>query len=140
MNENTQALSDAGVSIWLDDLSRDRITSGSLKDLIVERNVVGVTTNPTIFANAIAAGESYEAAVRELAASGASVDEVITALTTSDVADACDLFAEVYRDSGGRDGRVSIEVEPGLARDTEGTVAQAAELHERVGRDRKSVV
>lgn len=135
MNENTQALSDAGVSIWLDDLSRQRITSGNLAELITERNVVGVTTNPTIFAKAIAEGESYEATVRELAASGASVDEVITSLTTKDVADACDIFADVYRDSGGKDGRVSIEVEPGLARDTEGTVAQAATLHERVARE-----
>ncbi|WP_405216861.1 transaldolase [Agrococcus sp. Ld7] len=135
MNDNTQALSDAGVSIWLDDLSRQRIESGNLAELIAERNVVGVTTNPTIFAKAIAAGESYEAAVQELAASGASVDEVITSLTTKDVADACDVFADVYRDSGGKDGRVSIEVEPGLARDTHGTVAQAAMLHERVGRE-----
>ncbi|WP_347753592.1 transaldolase [Agrococcus sp. ProA11] len=135
MNENTQALSDAGVSIWLDDLSRQRITTGNLAELIAERNVVGVTTNPTIFAKAIAEGESYEAAVHELTASGASVDEVITSLTTTDVADSCDVFAEVYRESGGKDGRVSIEVEPGLARDTQGTVAQAASLHERVGRE-----
>lgn len=135
MNENTKALSEAGVSIWLDDLSRERLTSGSLKQLTVDRDVVGVTTNPTIFANAIAAGDSYEAAVHELAAEGASVDEVITALTTSDVADACDLFADVYASTGGVDGRVSIEVEPGLARDTEGTIAQAAMLHERVARD-----
>ncbi|MCH1883147.1 transaldolase [Agrococcus sp. ARC_14] len=135
MNENTTALSAAGVSIWLDDLSRERLTSGSLAALITERNVVGVTTNPTIFANAIAAGESYEAAVRELAGNGATVDEVITALTTSDVADACDIFADVYTQSGGVDGRVSIEVEPGLARDTAGTIAQAAALHERVARE-----
>jgi transaldolase len=135
MNQNTQALSDAGVSIWLDDLSRQRITSGTLAALITERNVVGVTTNPTIFANAIAAGESYEATVQELAAGGSSVDEVITSLTTKDVADACDVFADVYRTSGGVDGRVSIEVEPGLARDTEGTIAQAASLHERVARE-----
>src|SRR5690606_368584 len=135
MNENTKALSDAGVSIWLDDLSSERLTSGSLAKLIEERNVVGVTTNPTIFANAIAAGDSYEAAVVELAADHASVDEVITALTTKDVADACDLFAPVYAATKGFDGRVSIEVEPGLARDTEGTIAQAAMLHERVGRE-----
>lgn len=135
MNENTKALSDAGVSIWLDDLSSERLTSGTLAKLIEERNVVGVTTNPTIFANAIAAGDSYEAAVVELAADHASVDEVITALTTKDVADACDLFAPVYAATKGFDGRVSIEVEPGLARDTEGTIAQAAMLHERVGRE-----
>ena len=115
MNENTKALSDAGVSIWLDDLSSERLTSGSLAALIEERNVVGVTTNPTIFANAIAAGDSYEAAVVELAGEGATVDQVITALTTKDVADACDLFEPVYRATNGRDGRVSIEVEPGLA-------------------------
>jgi transaldolase len=135
MNDNTQALTDAGVSIWLDDLSRERITSGTLAALITDRNVSGVTTNPTIFANAIAKGESYEAAIHELAADGASVDEVITALTTSDVADACDIFADVHAASGGVDGRVSIEVEPGLARDTQGTVAQAATLHELVDRE-----
>ncbi|GEK81278.1 transaldolase [Agrococcus baldri] len=135
MNENTKALSDAGVSIWLDDLSRERITSGTLKALITERDVVGVTTNPTIFANAIAAGEDYESVVQRLAAEGASVDEVITSLTTQDVADACDIFADVHRRSGGVDGRVSIEVEPGLARDTEGTIAQAKSLHERVARE-----
>jgi len=135
MNENTKALSDAGVSIWLDDLSSERLTSGSLARLIEERNVVGVTTNPTIFANAIANGHTYEAAVVELAAEHASVDEVITALTTKDVADACDLFAPVYEATNGVDGRVSIEVEPGLARDTAGTVAQAKMLHERVGRE-----
>ncbi|WP_306233338.1 transaldolase [Agrococcus beijingensis] len=135
MNDNTQSLADAGVSIWLDDLSRERITSGTLAALITERNVSGVTTNPTIFANAIAKGESYEAAIHELAADGAGVDEVITALTTSDVADACDIFADVYDATHGFDGRVSIEVEPGLARDTAGTVAQAATLHEMVGRE-----
>jgi transaldolase len=135
MNENTKALSDAGVSIWLDDLSSERLTSGTLAKLITERNVVGVTTNPTIFANAIAAGDSYEAAVVELAAGDASVDEVITALTTKDVADACDLFAPVFQATNGVDGRVSIEVEPGLARDTAGTIAQAKMLHERVARD-----
>ncbi|WP_425846121.1 transaldolase [Agrococcus sp. TSP3-2-1] len=135
MNENTRALSEAGVSIWLDDLSRQRIESGTLAALITERDVVGVTTNPTIFANAIAQGESYEAAIHELAADGASVDEVITALTTRDVADACDLFADLYASTDGFDGRVSIEVDPGHARDTEATVAQAAELHRLVGRE-----
>ena len=135
MSENTKALSDAGVSIWLDDLSRERITSGTLAALTKERNVVGVTTNPTIFANAIAKGEAYEDTIRGLAADGASVDEVITELTTTDVADACDLFAGIYASTGGVDGRVSIEVEPGLARDTAGTIAQAEMLHERVDRE-----
>jgi transaldolase len=135
MNPNTKALSDAGVSIWLDDLSRERITSGTLAALTKERNVVGVTTNPTIFAKAIAEGETYEGTIRELAAEGATVDEVITELTTTDVADACDLFADIYASTGGADGRVSIEVEPGLARDTDGTIAQAEMLHERVGRE-----
>lgn len=135
MNDNTAALSAAGVSIWLDDLSRERITSGNLAELIASRNVVGVTTNPTIFANAIAKGETYEAEIQRLAGEGKSVDEVIQALTTEDVADACDLFADLYASTDGFDGRVSIEVEPGLARDTEGTIAQAKQLHEMVGKE-----
>ncbi|WP_404313407.1 transaldolase [Agrococcus terreus] len=135
MTQHTKALSDAGVSIWLDDLSRQRILSGNLAELIETRDVVGVTTNPTIFANALANGESYAEDVKALAERGASVDETITHLTTTDVANACDLFAPLYRSTDGFDGRVSIEVEPGLARDTDGTIAQAQQLHELVGRE-----
>ncbi len=124
-----------GVSIWLDDLSRDRITSGNLSELISSRSVVGVTTNPTIFAGALANGTTYGAQVAELAATGVSPTEAIFEITTKDVADACDIFADVYQASAGFDGRVSIEVEPGLAKDTEGTVAQAKELFAKVNRE-----
>ena len=124
-----------GVSIWLDDLSRSRIASGGLKDLISSRSVSGVTTNPTIFAGALSKGEGYEAQVAELAAAGVSTEQAIVELTTRDVANACDIFAGVYAESNGFDGRVSIEVEPGLANDTAGTVKQAKELFAKVNRE-----
>lgn len=124
-----------GVSIWLDDLSRSRITSGSLKDLITNRSVSGVTTNPTIFAGALAKGEGYQSQVAELAAAGADATSAIFAITTKDVADACDIFAGVYASSNGFDGRVSIEVEPGLANDAAGTIKQAKELFAAVNRE-----
>jgi transaldolase len=130
----TQKLSDIGVSIWLDDLSRDRIRSGSLELLIATRNVVGVTTNPTIFASALATGQSYGAQIAELAAAGASVTDAVFAATSDDVAAACDIFLPVYDRTHGQDGRVSIEVEPTLAFNAEATIAQAKELFTRVGR------
>lgn len=134
MSASTQHLSRAGVSIWLDDLSRSRIESGELGALIESHDVVGVTTNPTIFAGAIAGGAGYAERIAACATRGLGVSDTIVELTTADVADACDVFAEVYADTGGRDGRVSIEVEPGLARDTAGTVAQARELWAKVDR------
>lgn len=134
MSTPTQKLSDVGVSIWLDDLSRDRIQSGSLQNLIASRNVVGVTTNPTIFASALATGSTYGEQIAELARSGASVTEAVFAATTDDVAAACDIFRGVYDATNGQDGRVSIEVEPTLAFDHANTVAQAKELFARVDR------
>jgi transaldolase len=131
----TQKLSDVGVSIWLDDLSRDRIQSGSLQNLIETRNVVGVTTNPTIFASALATGTTYGDQISDLARSGASVTEAVFAATSDDVAAACDIFRPIYEATNGQDGRVSIEVEPTLAFDHAGTVTQAKELFARVGRD-----
>lgn len=133
-SSNTGALSRAGVSIWLDDLSRTRIESGELANLIDAHDVVGVTTNPTIFAGAISRGKGYEAPLQACAQRGLSVTDTIFELTCADVADACDIFADVFERTNGRDGRVSIEVEPGLARDTAGTIAQARELWERVER------
>jgi len=130
----TQELSDIGVSIWLDDLSRDRIESGGLQKLIDERNVVGVTTNPTIFATALAKGNAYDAKVAELAAQGTSVHDAVFEIVTGDVAAASDVFRPVYDATGGQDGRVSIEVEPGLAHDTAGTTAQAEQLWAKVDR------
>jgi transaldolase len=128
----TAALSAAGVSIWLDDLSRERINSGSLQQLIAEKNVVGVTTNPTIFAAALSKGEAYDEQVRQLAASGVSVDDAIFEITTDDVANASDIFHEVFERSNGVDGRVSIEVAPGLAHDTQATIAAAKKLSEKI--------
>ncbi|MBX3196030.1 MAG: transaldolase [Microbacteriaceae bacterium] len=130
----TQELSDLGVSIWLDDLSRERIASGGLERLIAERNVVGVTTNPTIFANALATGNAYDDRVAELASQGTSVHDAVFEIITADVAAACDIFRSVYDATGGEDGRVSIEVEPGLAHDTAGTIAQAEQLWAKVDR------
>ena len=130
----TARLSEAGVSIWLDDLSRERIVSGSLKDLIETRNVVGVTTNPSIFAAALSNGESYAAQVQQLARSGADVDKAVFEITTDDVIQACDVFAPVAEATNGVDGRVSIEVDPRLSRDTEGTIKEARELFDKVGR------
>ena len=135
MSESTQKLSDAGVSIWLDDLSREHLTSGNLAELIKTHNVVGVTTNPTIFAGALSKGAAYAEQMRELAAAGASVEEAVFAATCDDVRAACDVFAPVYKASNGFDGRVSIEVDPRLARDAEGTAKMARELYERVGRE-----
>ncbi|MCM0618895.1 transaldolase [Nocardioides bruguierae] len=133
MSDRLKALADAGVSIWLDDLSRERIETGNLADLVKEKSVVGVTTNPTIFQGAISNGERYDAQVRELVAAGKSVDEVIFALTTEDVRNACDILEPVAAATK-YDGRVSIEVEPGLANDFEGTIASARALWAEVDR------
>ena len=136
MSTPTEKLVAAGVSIWLDDLSRSRIEFGSLAELIETRNVSGVTTNPTIFQNAIGGPEDhvYDAQVAELAARGASVDEAIFAMTTDDVRDAADILRPVFDATDGVDGRVSIEVSPDLAHDTEATVAQAQQLWAAVDR------
>ncbi|WP_113718992.1 transaldolase [Arthrobacter dokdonensis] len=131
----TADLSAAGVSIWLDDLSRERLSSGSLQRLIEEKNVVGVTTNPSIFQAAITSGTDYDGKIAELAAQGAGLDETIFQITTTDVADACDLFAPVAAATKGVDGRVSIEVDPRLAWDTDGTIAEAKQLYKAVNKD-----
>ncbi|MBB3050740.1 transaldolase [Prauserella isguenensis] len=134
MSTNLAALSQAGVSIWLDDLSRERITSGNLAELIRDKHVVGVTTNPTIFAGALSDGEAYDEQVRELADRGADVHAAVRELTTTDVRNAADAFRDVYTATDGVDGRVSIEVDPGLARNTDQTVAEAADLWKAVDR------
>ncbi|MEV6226288.1 transaldolase [Saccharopolyspora shandongensis] len=133
-NPNLKALSEAGVSIWLDDLSRQRISSGNLAELITDQAVVGVTSNPTIFANALSNAADYNEKVRELAARGASVDDTVRELTTADVRDAADIFRNVYESTGRVDGRVSLEVDPRLAHDTDRTVAEAIELWKAVDR------
>ncbi|MFF8673502.1 transaldolase [Streptomyces sp. NPDC015242] len=121
-------LSDEGVSIWLDDLSRRRIDSGDLAELVRTKGVVGVTTNPSIFQAAIGSGEGYEEQLADLAVRGVTVDEAVRMMTTADVRAAADVLRPVYEATGGRDGRVSIEVDPRLAHDTAATVAEARQL------------
>lgn len=135
MTSPLHELDKAGVSIWLDDLSRDRIQSGSLAALIGSRAVSGVTTNPTIFAGAFSKGEAYAKQLAELSAKGASASQAVFEATTQDVRMACDVFSDVYKSTKGVDGRVSIEVEPGIAMETEKTVAQAKELFKAVDRE-----
>ncbi|QIY74779.1 transaldolase [Streptomyces sp. RLB1-33] len=121
-------LSDEGVSIWLDDLSRKRIASGNLAELVETRHVVGVTTNPSIFQAAIGSGEGYEEQLADLAERGVTVDEAVRMMTTADVRAAADILRPVYDATAGRDGRVSIEVDPRLAHNTRATVAEAKQL------------
>ncbi len=135
MSSPLHELRAAGVSIWLDDLSRERIESGSLKAFIESRVVSGVTTNPTNFAGAFSKGAAYATQLAALSARGASADQAIFEATTDDVRAACDVFTEVYKATNGVDGRVSIEVEPGFAMDTEKTVIQAKSLFETVDRE-----
>lgn len=128
-NSRLQTLTDAGVSIWLDDLDRHRLDSGELARMVAEDCVRGVTTNPTIFDKAISAGAAaYADQLARLAGAGVDVDGIIRALTTDDVRSACDVLSGVWRDSDGVDGRVSIEVDPRLARETAPTIEQAGQL------------
>jgi transaldolase len=133
-NERLAGLAAAGVSIWLDDLSRERLQTGNLQSLITDFHVVGVTTNPTIFAGALSHGDAYDTQVRELAARGASVDDAVREITVGDVQQACDVFSGTWEHSGGVDGRVSLEVDPRLAHDTEATFAEAVDLWKAVDR------
>ncbi|MCV7408014.1 transaldolase [Mycobacterium florentinum] len=133
-NPNLAALSAAGVSVWLDDLSRERLNSGNLQELIDTKSIVGVTTNPSIFQKAFADGDSYDPQIAELAERGADVDATIRTITTDDVRTACDVLAPQWESSDGIDGRVSIEVDPRLANETEKTIAQAVELWKIVDR------
>ncbi|WP_436736374.1 transaldolase [Streptomyces sp. BBFR102] len=128
MADALKRLSDEGVAIWLDDLSRKRITSGNLAELIDESNVVGVTTNPSIFQKAISQGDGYESQLADLAAREVSVDEAVRMITTADVRDAADILRPVFDATEGQDGRVSIEVDPLLAHNTKATVAEAKQL------------
>lgn len=133
-NPNLAALSAAGVSVWLDDLSRQRLQSGNLQELIDTKCVVGVTTNPSIFQKALAEGDAYEDQIAELAERGADVDATIRTVTTDDVRNACDVLKREWEASDGVDGRVSIEVDPRLAAETDKTIAQAVELWKIVDR------
>jgi transaldolase len=133
-NPNLAALSAAGVSVWLDDLSRDRLNTGNLQELIDTKCVVGVTSNPTIFQLALSKGHAYDAQIAELAERGADVDAAIRTVTTDDVRAACDVLRPQWEASHGVDGRVSLEVDPRLAHDTDKTILQAIELWKIVDR------
>ncbi|MEU3202929.1 transaldolase [Streptomyces cyaneofuscatus] len=128
MTDALKRLSDEGVAIWLDDLSRKRITSGNLAELIDQSHVVGVTTNPSIFQKAISSGDGYEQQLTDLAARKVTVEEALRMITTADVRDAADILRPVFDATGGQDGRVSIEVDPRLAHNTTATVAEAKQL------------
>jgi transaldolase len=128
MTDALKRLSEEGVAIWLDDLSRKRITSGNLAELIDQQHVVGVTTNPSIFQKAISHGDGYEQQLADLATRKVTVDEAIRMITTADVRDAADILRPVFDATGGQDGRVSIEVDPRLAHNTAATIAEAKQL------------
>ena len=128
MTNSLQELADLGVAVWLDDLSRPRLSSGSLAAMVERGEIVGITTNPTIFAKAIGAGSGYEAQLRELALRGTAIGETLRLLTAWDVRAACDVLRPVFDRSGGRDGRVSIEVDPRISGDAARTAAEARGL------------
>jgi transaldolase len=134
-NKPLAELSGAGVAVWLDDLDRNRLRTGGLEALMKEKSVVGVTTNPTIFAKALEHGDEYNGQVRDLARRKVSLDEAVRAITTYDVRWAADVLRPAYDASNGVDGRVSIEVDPRLARDTDTTVAEAKALWWLVDRE-----
>ena len=123
-----------GTSTWLDDLSRERLDSGNLRELLDTKSIVGVTTNPAIFAAAMSSGTSYDSDIAVLKEKSATADEAVYSLAIDDVRNACDVFTEIYEKSGGRDGRVSIEVDPRISADAEATLEQARELWAKVER------
>lgn len=134
MSDALTTLSETGVSIWLDDLSRQRLIDGSLSRLVADRHVTGVTTNPTIFAKAITGSDTYTDQIRDLSRRRVDVDTALRELTAQDVREACDVLRPVYDATGGIDGRVSIEVAPRWAHDTDRTVAEAHALWSLVDR------
>ncbi len=128
MTDSLQQLSELGVAVWLDDLSRERLRSGNLAALVKDRSVVGVTTNPTIFQKAIVGSDVYDDQLSDLALRGVDVGEAVRSLTAADVRDACDVLRPVYEATDGLDGRVSIEVDPRLAHESDRTIAEAKAL------------
>jgi len=134
MANSLEDLTTAGVSIWLDDLSRQLLTTGALRRLVEDRHVVGITSNPTIFANAIGGSDDYTDQIRELGQRETAPAEVLRLLTVADVRSACDVLRPVYDATGSVDGRVSIEVDPRLAHDTDQAIAEARLLWRLVDR------
>src|SRR5438874_5835720 len=133
-DSNLHKLSALGQSVWIDYLSRKLVHTGELERLMREDAVVGVTSNPTIFQKAIAEGNAYDEQLREVLAEEDDPKEVFLKLAVKDVQDACDLLRSVWDEGQGKDGYVSIEVDPNLAFDTDATIAEAQRLHELVGR------
>ena len=131
---NLHNLAAVGQSVWIDSLSREILDSGELQRQIDENAVTGVTSNPTIFAKAMLSGSDYDAQLGELVGRNATTDEIYTALVTADIQKACDVMRPVFDRTGGADGFVSVEVAPGLAHDTDGTVAEARDWAKRVNR------
>src|ERR1700760_2114445 len=128
MSNTLKDLAKEGVSVWLDDLSRPLIKTGALAKMVDDGKIVGIAGKPTIFWKAIGAGSGYEEQLRELALRGTAIGETLRLLTAWDVRAACDILQPIYEKSGGRDGRVSIEVDPRLAHDSERTIAEARGL------------
>lgn len=134
MNSNTKKLHDLGQRIWLDNISRQLLTSGTLARYISELSVTGLTSNPTIFEQAIASGTVYDDAIKKLAARGLSGESIFFELALQDLTQAADLFRPIFDASNGADGWVSLEVSPLLANDTANTIKTAAQLHARAAR------
>ena len=134
-NTRLQALSDAGVAIWLDDISRQRLVSGNLADLMKTHGVVGVTSNPTIFAKAVSDSDAYSEQLSALKADGVDVDRAVRMITTDDIRSAADVLRPAYDTSDGQDGRVSIEVDPRLSTKTQETIDEARDLWDLVDRE-----
>jgi transaldolase len=128
MSDVLGELTRAGVSVWLDDISRERLRTGNLEDLVRNRHVRGVTSNPTIFASALSKGDAYDDQIEDLKVRGISVEESARMITTYDIRWACDVLRPIYDESEGVDGRVSLEVDPRLAKDTKKTLAEARQL------------
>ncbi|KQB85807.1 transaldolase [Corynebacterium lowii] len=134
MSNSIEKLAALGTMTWLDDLSRERITSGNLAEMINAASIAGVTTNPAIFAAAMSKGTAYDEQIASLREDGVSADTAVYAMSIDDVRAACDIFAEVFRATEGRDGRVSIEVDPRISEDAQATLEQARELWQKVDR------
>ncbi|HWG01043.1 MAG TPA: transaldolase [Trebonia sp.] len=135
MSDVLGELTRAGVSVWLDDISRERLRTGNLKDLVTNHHVRGVTSNPTIFASALSKGDAYDDQIEDLKVRGISVEESARMITTYDIRWACDVLRPMYDESAGVDGRVSLEVDPRLAKDTKKTLAEARQLWWLVDRE-----
>ncbi len=127
-HDNLGQLSAQGVAVWLDDISRERLRTGNLKQLMRDDHVIGVTSNPTIFASALAKGDAYDQQIHDLGIRGVSVDEAVRSITTYDIRWAADVLKPAYEQTDHQDGRVSLEVDPRLAHETDKTVAEARAL------------